>query len=118
MFGRALKNRTVSRRQNGFTLVELLSVMLVIGILIGIAVPVYKSSTQRAQQNTCYANQQIIERAVPVFAAAQGRPPRDIGELVSGGFLQETPLCPVGKDVYGLDGHGKVTTSCHHGYYR
>ena len=50
--------------QKGFTLVELMVVVVILGILVAIAVPLYNAQTEKAKTTTCQANQRIIESAI------------------------------------------------------
>ena len=58
-----------TNNQKGFTLVELMVVVVIIGILIAIAVPIYKNIQTNAEVNACKANQRSIEGAYQVFKA-------------------------------------------------
>jgi len=53
----------------GFTVIELLIVVLIIGILIAIAMPVFFATRANAERKTCYANQRTLEGAVPTWMA-------------------------------------------------
>lgn len=55
--------------QKGFTLVELMVVVVIIGILTAIAVPVYNSSTAKANYNAQQSNVRIIEGAISMYQA-------------------------------------------------
>ncbi|MGI6467977.1 MAG: prepilin-type N-terminal cleavage/methylation domain-containing protein [Syntrophomonadaceae bacterium] len=50
--------------QKGFTLVELMVVVVILGILVAIAVPLYNAQTEKAKKATCQANQRMIESAI------------------------------------------------------
>ena len=58
-----------TNNQKGFTLVELMVVVVIIGILIAIAVPIYKNIQTNAEVNACKANQRSIEGAYQVYKA-------------------------------------------------
>ncbi len=62
-------------RQEGFTLIELMIVILIIGILVGIAVPVFLAARSNAQAKSCQADQRNYETASDVFASETGSYP-------------------------------------------
>ena len=63
-----MRNALIRSRQNGFTLIELLIVIGIIGILIGIAVPVYKTSVRRANEAAAVATLNAIRVAETNYA--------------------------------------------------
>lgn len=60
------------RKQSGFTLIELMVVMLIIAILVGISVPVYSLARNIAWKNSCKANLRIIDGAILIYKAQNG----------------------------------------------
>ncbi|MGB4337513.1 MAG: prepilin-type N-terminal cleavage/methylation domain-containing protein [Bacillota bacterium] len=55
------------RNQRGFTLVELMIVIVIIGVLAAIAVPAYSSYVSKAQERTCEANRRTISTAAGIY---------------------------------------------------
>ena len=54
------------KNKKGFTLVELMVVVAIIGVLTAIAVPVYNNTTQKARLNAHLANVRTLKLIVKV----------------------------------------------------
>ena len=105
------KSIALVKKQRGFTLVEVMIVLVIIGIIAAIAVPKLSGFTTRAKRQACEANIKAIETAVAAYSAAQdGDIPGDLGDI--GEYLREKPKCPLGGE-YTFQGDGSV--SCNHG---
>lgn len=106
---------------NGFTLVELMVVVLIIGILVTIAIPVYNATRAQAERRTCFANQRMIDGAASLWegtnsgtpVAALAGPLDAAHPLIVGNFIRRPPACPTPPNpqvngLYTLDAVGSV----------
>ena len=81
-------------RRAGFTLIELMIVISIIGILAAIAVPSYQASLIRAREAVLRENLYSIRSAIDQFAADRGRYPLTLQELVEQRYLHGIPIDP------------------------
>jgi prepilin-type N-terminal cleavage/methylation domain-containing protein len=87
-------------RRKGFTLVEIMIVVAIIGLLAAIAIPNFIKARDTARKNACIANLKTVQGAIQVWAidtnAAAGSTAPTLATLVSSGYLKSTPACPSG----------------------
>ena len=100
------------RRADGYTLIEILIVVMIISILLAIAVPSMFNASERARANACRANLRQIQAAKEQWALVNRRPGTATpgwGNLVPQ-FLQRVPECPSGG-TYTLN-HVRTRPTC------
>jgi type IV pilus assembly protein PilA len=96
--------KMMKKGNKGFTLVELMVVVVIIGVLTAIAVPVYNNVTKKAKINAIAANLRIINGAVSQYYTNEAGQPADIDALVTEKYLQSVPTQPKGVVEYTLSG--------------
>ena len=82
-------------RTRGFTLLELIVVIAIIGILAGIAAGRYERSLQIAREAVLKQDLQTMRNAIQQFTLDKQAAPQSISDLVSSGYLREIPLDPI-----------------------
>ena len=85
------------KTENGFTLVEIMIVVAIIGLLATIAIPSFMRARQNTQTNTCINNLRLLDWAKDQWAIEQGIP---FGNAVAVADLrpymkQGVPYCPI-----------------------
>ncbi|PKQ19911.1 MAG: general secretion pathway protein GspG [Actinobacteria bacterium HGW-Actinobacteria-6] len=110
----------MQRHQDGFTLVELMVVVLIIGVLVSIAIPMFNSASSTASLRTCQSNQRTIEGACQTYraytaelwtqsAVFNGDDTADSVDLLAAKYFLEAPKCPKTKQFYFVTSSGDVT---------
>jgi len=99
------------RRTNGFTLIELMFVIMLIGVLLAIAIPAFTQARDKAQTNTCMKNLSQIQTAKEQHAIVAKKSEGDgvdFDDLVPR-YMRHTPECPADGD-YAPQPVGEIPT--------
>ena len=86
-----------TNRNSGFTLVEIMIVVAIIGLLAAIAIPNFVKARTASQKNACIANLKQIEGAKATWALEQKKSNTD---------------SPTGTDLFGDDKYIRLAPSC------
>jgi prepilin-type N-terminal cleavage/methylation domain-containing protein len=93
-------SKFVRRAHKGFTLVEIMIVVLIIGILLAIAVPNFIKARETSRAKSCVANLKQIESAKEQWAMDNKKTNTDTptpAQLYGAGlYLKNAPVCPSG----------------------
>ena len=87
------------KRQHGFTLIELMIVMVIITILAGIGLAVYGNSVQSAKEATLRTNLHGMREAIDQYYADKNHYPSSLASLVEDKYIREVPLDPITRSA-------------------
>ncbi len=85
----------IIKRQNGFTLIEILIVLGIIGILLGLAVPQYQMSIKRAREAVLKENLYIMRKMIDQYYQDKHKYPPSLQALVEEKYLKAIPIDPI-----------------------
>ncbi|MDQ0337685.1 prepilin-type N-terminal cleavage/methylation domain-containing protein [Caldalkalibacillus uzonensis] len=110
-------NRIGSRhKEGGFTLIEMLIVLFIIGALLLVIIPNLTDSGVQAQQKACDANKQMIEAQAETYYLENNHQYPSVNDLVQSNYLKEIPRCPLKPEdttAYSINEDGSVTCAYH-----
>ncbi len=97
--------RNATRKRKGFTLVELLTTMMLIGLLAAMIMPNFWRARFRAYLSACVQNEKNISTALESYAHDfNGRYPTDLNTLTTTAtgsqYMSVIPTCPSNKASY------------------
>lgn len=101
--------------EKGFTLVELLVVIVILGILAAVAVFAVGGVTDKGKKSACKADVNAVETAAEAYYAKNGQYPALMSDMTSGTnkFLRAAPTATVADNGYAvtLGANGVVTVT-------
>ncbi len=86
--------------KKGFSLVELMIVVVIMGILIAVAIPLYGAITDNANAKTCANNIKVIKNTCANYFSSNDQTPMpDDDTLASMMEAKVIPSCPLDNDT-------------------
>jgi general secretion pathway protein G len=86
--------RRIRKQDAGFTLMELMIVMAIIGILMLIAVPRFQAAVKQAQEAVLKEDLHVLRTAIDSYTMDKQKAPQSLDDLVQDGYLREVPVYP------------------------
>lgn len=83
------------RRNSGFTLIELIVVVSIIGILAALAIPSMRQAPIRAKEAALKQNLFTLRNVIDQYYADHATYPPSLEDLVSEGYLRAVPIDPI-----------------------
>jgi general secretion pathway protein G len=81
--------------RGGFTLVEILIVMSIVGILVSMAIPIYTKSILRTKESVLRSNLFTLRTVIDEYTYDKQKAPQTLEDLVREGYLREVPYDPI-----------------------
>src|SRR5690348_12491424 len=89
MKSRALKNQAL-----GFTLIEMIIEVAIMGILVSVAIPIYQIHIRRAHEAVLKEDLYTMRNAIDQFTQDKSKAPQDLNDLVTAGYLRAVLKIP------------------------
>ena len=87
-------------RSSGFTLLELIVVITIMGVLVSIALPNYRNSILQAREAVLRENLYRLRDLIDQYQSDKGRFPETLESLVSDGYVRKIPIDPMSPDPW------------------
>ena len=99
--GSAVRRRGLQKRAGGphsllgFTLIEMMMVMLIMAILLSIAVPIYNQAVVKARESVLRNDLFEMRKLISQYTLDKQKAPQGLDDLVQAGYIKEIPKDPM-----------------------
>lgn len=100
------------KNEKGFTLIEMLIVMLVISMLLFITIPNITKHNANINEKGCEAYVKMVQAQVQAYQIEKNKLPANVQELIDADYLKEGDKgCPNGQKEIIIDSEGNVSAT-------
>jgi general secretion pathway protein G len=78
-------------RERGFTLIEMVIVIVIMGVLLAIALPMYNNSITRAKEARLHQNLKVLNEVIQQYSYDKKVAPQSLQDLVDANYLKFVP---------------------------
>jgi general secretion pathway protein G len=89
-----MKSLARKNQAPGFTLIEMIIVVAIMGILVSVAIPIYQVHIRRAHEAVLKEDLYTMRNAIDQFTQDKSKAPQDLNDLVTAGYLRAIPNDP------------------------
>ena len=86
-------------RTSGFTMLEMMIVMIIMGILLSIALPIYSQAIVRAREAVLRNDLFELRKLISQYTLDKQKAPQSLEDLVQAGYLKEIPKDPMTREA-------------------
>jgi general secretion pathway protein G len=87
--------RSRGKQESGFTLMELMIVMMIIGILTTLAIPSFNAAIKSAREAVLKEDLRVMRSAIDSYTMDKQKAPQSLDDLVQEGYLKVIPKDPM-----------------------
>jgi general secretion pathway protein G len=88
-----------SSRASGFTLLEMMIVMIIMGILLSIALPIYNQALVKARESVLRNDLFELRKLISQYTLDKQKAPQSLDDLVQGGYIKAIPKDPMTNEA-------------------
>ena len=94
-----MARRRKTGRSAGFTLLEMMIVIIIMGVLMSIALPIYNTSLVRSREAVLRQDLFTLRSLISQYTLDKQKAPQSLDDLVQGGYIKTIPKDPMTNET-------------------